>query len=193
MSPYREYDERNLPVPETPDVEGLTTALDYFTEEYADISALDDKIRVRGMKWFSEHVNAEDFREDGCVDDEHVIKVGPIVLGQMFEQDDSEESEMKQRLISAISEGDVLLFEMNIPAGPPWDLRILHRGQKVAIEPWHDFDWTLLEDTVAQDPCTVLGAIVESCSCCGSDDESEPPYFAWRCYMVEASLYKYVE
>ena len=113
MSPYREYGERNLPVPETPDVEGLTTALDYFTEEYADISALDDKIRVRGMKWFSEHVNAEDFREYGCVDDEHVIKVGPIVLGQMFEQDDSEESEMKQRLISAISEGDVLLFEMN--------------------------------------------------------------------------------
>ena len=111
----------------------------------------------------------------------------------MFEQDDSEESEMKQRLISAISEGDILLFEMNIPAGPPWDLRILHRGQKVAIEPWHDFDWTLLEDTVAQDPRTVLGAIVESCSCCGSDDESEPPYFAWRCYMVQASLYKYVE
>ena len=193
MSPYREYDERNLPVPQFPDVEELTSALDYFTEEYADISALDDKIRVRGMKWFSEHINAEDFREGGRKGDEHVIKVGPIVLGQMFEEDDSEESEMKQRLISTISAGDALLFEMNIPAGPPWDLRILHRGQNVAIEPWHDFDWTLLKDSVAQDPRTVLGAVVESCSCCGSDDESEPPYFAWRCYKVQASLYKYIE
>ena len=193
MSPYREYDERNLPVPQFPDVEELTSALDYFTEEYADISALDDKIRVRGMKWFSEHVNAEDFREGGREGDEHVIKVGPIVLGQMFEEDDSEESEMKQRLISTISAGDVLLFEMNIPAGPPWDLRILHRGQNAAIEPWHDFDWTLLKDSVAQDPRTVLGAVVESCSCCGSDDESEPPYFAWRCYKVQASLYQSAE
>ena len=187
MSPYREYDERNLPVPQFPDVEELTSALDYFTEEYADISALDDKIRVRGMKWFSEHINAEDFREGGRKGDEHVIKVGPIVLGQMFEEDDSEESEMKQRLISTISAGDVLLFEMNIPAGPPWDLRILHRGQNVAIEPWHDFDWTLLKDSVAQDPRTVLGAVVESCISCGSDDGSDPTYNAGRFYKGHAN------
>lgn len=185
-------DDEELGLPKPKKYEGERfSALDYKTEEYAEVQTLGEAITLRGDKAFLRDVTPDDFLDDTPPGAEK-IGIADLWSDSTWEKGETERNVDLERSAASLKAGDLLKVRPCSEDISEWGYRFhLVDGTTLPYEPYHDYDDQLFEDALENlFNGEWLACRVREVSCFGEDGIEVDPKFCWRVYSCKVTVYR---
>lgn len=176
------------------------SVLEYAAEEYADGKTLDDKIRLRGTKYFAQHVSPEDFDENENESNgsggSQIQKTG---FAELWADSTWEKNShvlarnvKLEQLANSVKQSDCLWVIPSVDEKGWLEYSFYTNAEEeLPYCPYHDFDDDFFRDAFSTlKPQEAIVCIVQNLNCFGGDGVEADPDFCWRVYDCKVTVYK---